>query len=228
MDKHLDIHYTDTPVAFDEVGKVAAVLCKDHPQNPTGNITLYDVTIYPQKPSLGVTLPAVQILGQMSGQDEGEDPLSVKDWVVVRFLGGDAERPYIAGRWQNQETTAVAQTTAQHPRTRIIRRGVAWEVDKDGKSSLQLKEDQSFKLLDSNGAVLLEVIDSGGGYQVHLGGNAGLLRLLTENFVGALSSAFTAAAVTPNDGGATLKGNMATALNAALTTANSTDIARAK
>ena len=228
MDKHLDTHYADTPIAFDELGKVAAVLCKDHPQNNTGNITLYDVTIYPQKPSLEVTLPAVQILGQMSGQDEGEDPLSVKDWVVVRFLGGDAERPYIAGRWQNQETTAVAQTTAQHPRTRIIRRSNILTVDKNGDTEVQMAPDRSLKVKDSAGAVLLEVIDSGGGYQVHLGGNAGLLRLLTENFVGALSSAFTSAAVTPNDGGATLKANMATALNAALTTANSTDIARAK
>ena len=228
MDKHLDTHYADTPIAFDELGKIADVLCKDHTRNDTGNITLYDVTIYPQKPSLEVTLPAVQILGQMSGQDEGEDPLSVGDWVVVRFLGGDAERPYIAGRWQNQETTAVAQTTAQHPRTRIIRRGVAWEVDKDGKASLQLKEDQSFKLLDSNGAVLLEVIDNGGGYEVHLGGNAGLLRLLTENTIGSLKGIWNGVTPVPNDGGAAIKAAFVLALDAAFTTANSTDITRAK
>lgn len=228
IDPHLDIHYTDEPIAFDEIGKVVAILAKDHAQNPTGTITLYDVETYFQKPSLLITLPAVQILGQMSGGDELEDPLSVGDFVVVRFLGGSVERPYVAGRWQSQESTAVAQAQTDHPRTRIIRRQNILTVDKNGDAELQMAPSRSLKVKNSGGTILLEIVDPGTGYEVHVGGDTGLLRLLTENFVGALATIFTSSAVAPGDGGATLKTNMATALNAALTAANSTSTARAK
>jgi len=84
----------------------------------------------------------------------------------------------------------------------------------------------SFK--DLNGAVLLEVVESGGSYEVHLGGNSGLDTLLRSQFVDTLRIAVGTHVPVPNDGGAALKTVLLNTLTNSVKTANPTSITKAK
>lgn len=233
MNDHLDVHYDDMPRAFMQVGEITEVFCKDHPKNEGGSVTLYQVTLYQQWPStVGVVSDAVPALGQMAGGAiEYECPYLKGQLVEVGFTAGDINRPIILGafpRVSGDSKTAIAQTQAEHPRPKFNINGVSFVIDKDGDFKLDLAEGKSIVIKDSAGNVLFEIIKTGGSYEVHLGGDLGLKRLITEDIVGALASVFTSAAVFTGDGGSMLKKNVAAALNATFATATSTSIVKAK
>jgi len=219
---------------FPTQAEIKAVVAKDDPRNITGTFTLYDITAYFQRPiSMKSDFPMVAALGQMAGKEGNEtsDPYQVGQYVVVAFMDGDPNRPYIQGLWPWHDST-VAPDTADLPQTTFLRNGTKITIDKNGATDILLAapggSTQPFKIKDSGGTVIMEIIDPGAGYEVHLGGIAGLKRLMMEDTVAALSNVFTAAAVLAGDGGAVLKGNVATALNAAFTNTNSTTLTKAK
>lgn len=184
IDEHLDVHPDDYPIMMPMVGKVTAVFAKDHPENPSGEITLYQVDVYPQSPAMTVSLPFVPAKGQLTGgANEQEDPLLVGQAVIVAFLEGDPNRPYIDGRWFDGGSTELAETNSEHPKVSWTRNGVGVFVAKNGTFDLYLAEDQSFILRDSDANVLFTIRKSGGIYEVDLGGNTGLKTLITEDLI---------------------------------------------
>lgn len=204
MDSHLDVHYSDFPRAFPCIGTIKAIKPKDHANNPTGTFTVYDLTVHLQWPPINHDYEDVPALGQMAaGGVELEITYVVDQTVVVLFLEGDPNRPAILCPFPSHDT-AVAHAAGEGPRIRVLANGAEILIDKDGNIVLGPKSGQF----------------------VYLGGESTdvtMKRLLHEQFVSTLSGIFTGAAVAAGDGGATLKGNIASALNASVATANSTD-----
>lgn len=215
MEQHLDYmsHPNDWPKVFPEVGTIKGVRAKDYSTNITGGaFTTYDVTVHFQAGygCQNIDLQHVPPAGQFAGGAiEVEFDYVVDQKVIVGFLGGDVNRPYIQCPYLDLDAEN-ARTTAQYPRIRILANGAEILVDKDGNISLVPKSGEELTLAG-------------------LVGDAALKKLIHEDFFGDLANAFTSAAVTANDGGATLKGAMATYLNLAATkTDNSTSITKAK
>lgn len=211
---HLDIRPDDFPAQMMALGKITAVYAKDHPQNITGKITTYQVEVMLQRPAL-VSIPSGQMTaqGQFGGSGcEYEAPFLVGQMVSVGFYEGDSNRSVILGAFADIDGTQVAQTETQHPRFRWDWKGIQVEVTKNGAPSIQLPSGQQLEVRNSNGDVLLVVKEDG---SIQLGGTTGLDNLLKKSFVSALATIFTNAAVTPGDGGAVLKSNVATALSVA-------------
>lgn len=228
MDAHLDTHYSYFHQAWPMLGKVGAVIPADDPSNITGAFTLYDVTVYGTRPTTTAELTMVPLLGQCAGGSrEKEDPLPVGTHVLVGFREGDPNLPFIWDVFPSVDT-AIAQTVATAPHSKDTTRGYVEETDKDGNHTITLAAQKSIKVKDSAGVTLLEVIHTGATYEVHLGGDGGLKRLMTEDMVAALSSLFSAVIIVPGDGGAALKTALTTGLNGAFTTANSTVTAKGK
>lgn len=185
MDAHLDTHYSYFCSAWPVVGRVMVVVPKNDPRNVTSTVTLYDIEVYTQRPSTTALLEMVPYLGQSAGGgSEGEDPLVVGQYVIVLFLEGDPNRPVIVGSYLSHDT-AVAQTAAEHPHTRIVRRGLNLTVDKDGSGDVQIAAGRAVRVLNSAGTVLFRVTDAG---DVELGGSSGINTLLLSTLVAWLNS----------------------------------------
>lgn len=228
MDAHLDTHFDYFPRAWPIIAQVKAVVVATDDRNPTQAYTLYDVAAYPGRPSTTVWFELVPALHQFAGgTSEQEDPYEVGQQVMLGFRDGDPNLPFIFGAFPDLDTS-VEMDASEQPRTRYVRRGVTLTVDKNGNAEVSLASTRSLKIKDNAGVTLLEIINPGGGYEVHLGGDSFVLRLLTENFVSALNALFAGVVIVPGDGGAAIKTALTTGLNAALTTANSTAITKAK
>jgi len=182
MERHIDTHPDDYPLQGSVVGKVTAVYPKDHLQNPVGTITLYQVQVHRQRPPATTALLSfVPAKGNLSGGViEGEVPLVVGQWVVVAFLEGDPNRPYIDGKWFDQETTTLAETTSQHPREIHKINGNIATVDKNGNVEWKIAANMTLTVADSAGNVLLQLVKPGATYEVRLGDTAGIYRLIDE------------------------------------------------
>lgn len=189
---------------FPCIGKIKSVLPKDHTGNPTGTFTTYDATVFFQWPGVSHDFEGLPALGQMAGGSiEIEVVYSVGQYVLVGFVEGNQNRPYIMGAWPWHDS-AVAHSDGEGPRLKIRANGAEITITKNGDVE----------------------IDPASGRTLYLGGDAAdasMKRLLHEQFVGTLSGLFSSAPVTPADGGAAMKTYMASNLNAALTTANTTD-----
>jgi hypothetical protein len=219
MEQHLDVHPDDFASMLPVIGKVVGVYPKDHAENPTGTLTLYQVEIYLHSPAFSCVIPFAPYLGQSAGKaNASEDPLLVGQYVVVAFLEGDPNRPYIQGIWFDQETN-VAGLSADYPTVRHERNGTIATIDKGGNVEVRLASQKSFKLVDSNGVVIFQLVHSGGQYEVHLGGSVDLRPLITD----ALIAQYDAHVHT----GGTLGGGF-TGVPTALLVGVSTTIAKAK
>ena len=184
------------------VGKVVAVHAKQTAQNPQ-DVTLYDVEIYPRSGIGALTLPPCPYAPSASGGAiETEEPLTEGESVLVSFLEGDVDRPFILSRYVNLDTASdVSQAASEAPHYRKKVNGLKVSVAKDGTTDLTLPQGKVLTLRNEAGAVLLRVLESG---DIELGG-ASLRALVTEDFYSALANAFTLAAVAPGDGGLALK-----------------------
>lgn len=200
LDPHLDVHPNDFPIQLPVVGEVTAVLAKDSTENPSGEITLYQVDVFLGMPAMVVSLPFVPVLGQMSGgNNEQEDPLLVGQKVVVAFLEGDPNRPYIQGKWFDAQNTNVAQATADHPKCNWKRNGLQVTIDSAGDAVLSLAEGKKLSIKDSGGNVLFEITKASGVYKVLLGGDSGLRKLVTSDLISSYNDHVHPAG-TPNTG----------------------------
>lgn len=190
IEEHLDVHWSDYRPVFPMIGKVVNVLTYEDPKNLPGKFTLYDVELYQQRPSTIHLADGVPYIGMNAGRAmESEDPLVLGQLVIVLFLEGDPNRPAIIGPYFDQEhITAVAQSAAEHPRVMHRRNGVDAVVSKDGELSVTLAPNQPMEIKDSAGNVLLEIVYSGGAYEVHLGGDSGLQKLMTEAMISAFNA----------------------------------------
>lgn len=232
MERHVDVHRRDYPPQLPVLGEVTAIYPKDHPQNPTGKITLYQVKGLLQEPAMPVTIGNnVPYAGQSAGFDhEKESPLVVGQRVIVLFLEGDPQRPVILDTFPYvgpKSTPVAAQTSAEAPQERAIANGVDVVIDKEGNASVQLADGKAFTVKDSNGGVLVKLVKSGGSYEVQLGGSSGLEKLLQAKFVDALNIAVNTAVIVPNDGGAALKAAILGGLTGSVRDANSTTVTKA-
>lgn len=186
MERHVDVHRRDYPPQLPVLGEVTAIYPKDHPQNPTGKITLYQVKGLLQEPAMPVTIGNnVPYAGQSAGFDhEKESPLVVGQRVIVLFLEGDPQRPVILDTFPYvgpKSTPVAAQTNDEAPQERAIANGVDVVTTKDGDTTLTLAEDRSLTVKDSSGSVVIKLLKSGGGdYVVYLGGDSSLQRLIDE------------------------------------------------
>jgi len=181
MENHLDVHPDDFPVMLPTVGDVTGVYPKDHPENPSGEITLYQVTLQIQFPATEYVLPFVPAAPNLSGGAiDGEDPFLVGQSVLVNFIEGDPNRPFIQSRWFDGGATEIAQTLTEWPKWHKQINGVDFWVNKIGGVYAQLTGTQPLVVMDESSNVLLEVKYTGGAYEIHLGGDAGLAKLLDE------------------------------------------------
>lgn len=182
MESHIDTHPDDYPFQGSVIGKITAVFAKDHLQNPVGTITLYQVEVYRQRPPATTALyPFVPAKGNLSGGViEQEVPLVVGQWVILSFLEGDPNRPYIDGKWFDQETTTLAETTTQHPHESHKINGNTATVDKNGNVEWKIATNMTLTVADSAGNVLLRITKPGATYEVRLGDTAGIYRLIDE------------------------------------------------
>jgi hypothetical protein len=201
---HLDVHPDDFPKQHPMVGQIKAVLPKDHPENPTGTFTVYNVEAYEGFSSGPRGFENVPVLGQMAAGDiEIEITYSVGQYVMMGFRNGDPNLPFIMGAFPWHDTD-IAHSTGEGPRIRVKANGALITVTKDGDISLA----------------------PASGRTLYLGGetaDATMKRLVHEEFISALASLFTSATVSFGDGGTALKTYMAANLNASLITANTTD-----
>lgn len=225
---HLDTGPEDFEYQFPLEGEVSAVYTKDNAQNLTGGkYTTYQIKAFFPNTYTAVLNSQMRYMGQGgNGANAQEDPLLVGQRVVIAFLGGHPDRPFIIGTLPDSLTdNAVSQTEAQHPRYKKITNGLDVEVDKDGKASVKLVSGQQVEIQDSNGNVLLVVKENG---TIQLGGTTGLDKLLQRDFVAALKGLFAATVIVPGDGGAAIKTALTAGLNNTLADANSTSQTEAK
>lgn len=163
---------------FPELGKIGGVVAKDDPRNPTKAITLYQVELArTQGMNCPMTLPFVPAPGLTGGSSEEETPYHLGDWVVVVFLGGDPERPFIWGRYFDIETSTGGQLLAQYPRWYRKLNTVHVEVDKAGKAFVKRAKNQAIEVQDDDGTVRVRVAADG---TVELGDMTALYKLIDE------------------------------------------------
>lgn len=190
IEEHLDVHWSDYPPVLPMIGKVVNVLTYEDPKNLPQKFTLYDVELYQQRPSTIHLADGVPYIGMNAGKGmESEDPLVLGQLVIVLFLEGDPNRPAIIGPYFDKEhITAVAQSAAEHPRVKHKRNGVDAVISKDGELSVTLAPNQPMVIKDSGGSVLLKLHWTGAAYEVQLGGDSGLQRLMTEAMISVFNS----------------------------------------
>lgn len=220
MDAHLDTHYSYFHQAGPMLGKIGAVIPSDDPRNITGAFTLYDVTVYGTRPTTTAELTMVPLLGQCAGGSrEKEDPLPVGTYVMVGFREGDPNLPFIWDVFPSVDT-AIAQTVATAPHSKDTTRGYVEETDKDGNHTITLATQKSLKIKDSGGNTLLEVIYTGGAYEIHLGGDSGLQKLMTEAMITAYN--------THTHGGVTVGAGTSGVPTALLSSSHTTTVTKGK
>ena len=173
LDSHLEkmSHPTDYPAVYAEVGEVKAARTKDAAGSLVDTFTTYDVTVFFQQQ--GVYYPVdfefVPVLGQFAAGDiEVEVDLLPGQKVVVGFLGGDLNRPYIQGAFPGHATT-VARVESDGARVRIKANGAEVMIDNNGNISCVPKSGAELTLA---GAL----------------GDAGLKKLIHEGFISAFNS----------------------------------------
>lgn len=231
MEEHLDIHWSDFPSALDVIGKITAVWLPDNPKNPTGNITLYQVKGLLQRPKHAVLIsdyvPHAGMQG--GGPIEKEVPLTVGQHVVVGFFEGDPNRPYIKDTYiPKQQNTNIQQTEDTYPQPTWLTNGVGLHVTKDGNAKIDLARGRSLLVRDHNGDTIIQIKDNNGTYEIDLGGNTGLKKLMTEDLITALRGIWSGVTPVPNDGGAAIKTAFTLALSDAFRDANSTSVTKAR
>jgi hypothetical protein len=198
MESHLDVHPFDYPIMTTIEGKVTVVYAKDHEANINGAVTLYQVEGYVRNPRMTHVFDFVPVKGQLTGcGNEDEDPLLVGQLVLLSFIGGDPNLPYIDGKWFDLRETEIAQEQADHPRIIRHRNGFRETIDKDGNRTLKLAEDRKITITDSSDNVLFEVIKSGGSYEVRLGGDSGIRSLIDDRLITAYNTHVHGGAGTP-------------------------------
>lgn len=169
-------------------GVVKAVLPKDHPQNTVGAFTLYIVEIYPQAPlCMSLELRPCPFLGSLAGHGiEVEIPLLVGQSVVVDFLDGDTERPFVVGAYPEIEPDApgIAESVEEHPKVSIRANGTTITIKKNGDLLVTLADGKAIQFQDHTGAALASV---GSGA---LAVAAPLKALLTEVLLDTLKAQF--------------------------------------
>ena len=199
IEPHLDVHPFDFRRAHPIVGVVKNVVCKDDPRNEWGEMTLYDVAAFIQWPPTSVDLEMIPYLGQMAGGANcSEDPLLIGQRVEIGFMEGDENRPCIRAIFPSNEPV-FAQTIAEHPHVRHLRNGTLVDIDKTGNAAITLADGASFRVKDNTGAVIFELVKVGANYEVNLGGDTGLKKLMTDSMIGAFN-AHTHSGVTTGPG----------------------------
>lgn len=167
-------------------GIVTGVFYPGDPNNPlsdseTSGVIAYQVTVETRRPyGQGVLFPvpaADQFTG-IEGYDQ-VDPIPVGTGVLVEFMEGDQERPLIC-RVLWGYNSKLLKSLADQPHSEWDRRGAKHRVDKYGNVEIEISETRSLKIKDSAGNVLLQIIDPGSGYEIHLGGDGSLQKLMTE------------------------------------------------
>ena len=161
---HLDTGPEDFEYQFPLEGEVSAVYTKDNAQNLTGGkYTTYQIKAFFPNTYTAVLNSQMRYMGQGgNGANAQEDPLLVGQRVVIAFLGGHPDRPFIIGTLPDSLTdNAVSQTEAQHPRYKKITNGLDVEVDKDGKASVKLVSGQQVEIQDSSGAGVAVIKEDG-------------------------------------------------------------------
>lgn len=169
-------------------GTVTGVFYPGDPNNPTSDAEnsgtiVYQVTIETRRPygqNVLFPVPAINHLTDVEGWDQ-VDPIPVGTGVFVEFTEGDRERPIISGvLWKYN--SKLLKPVADQPHSEWDRRGVKTRVDKDGNAEIELASSKSLKIKDSSGNVLLEIVHTGGGYEIHLGGDSGVEKLIDARF----------------------------------------------
>lgn len=180
MDDHLDVHYSDYPRIWPCIGQIKAVKAKDHANNTTGTFTLYDLTVHMQWPPTNHDYENVPAAGQMAGGAvELEITYAVDQYVLVGFVEGDPNRPYIQQPWP-YHNTAVSHAEGEGPRVRLTCNDTVVTIDNSGGVDIQLKASAQMRWLDSNGTVLARILEGG---SIDLGGVSGLKQLMTEDMI---------------------------------------------
>ena len=208
LPRHLDTDNRDFERAFSVEGEVSAVYCKDNAQNLTGEkFTTYQVKLFESGFDALANSQMRLLNSAVNGLISEETPLLVGQRVLVDFIGGNPNRPYIAGVLPDSLlSNDVSPTEAEYPQKKAIFQGLTVTQDKNGNAVAQLKESGTLEIKDKDGVVLMRISEGGT--------VTSLDNVLKKSFVSSLAGIFTAAAVTPADGGLALKAAVATALNA--------------
>ena len=74
----------------------------------------------------------------------------------------------------------------------------------------------------------MRLVKVAGNYQVHVGGDAALQEVVLSSFITGLKGALFSAAVTPGDGGASLKTALFNAMDATFIDAHTSDVTLVK
>lgn len=192
---HLDTDdREDFLLQFPIEGQVTAVFAKDDVQNLTGGkYTTYQVNLFYRNQFTAIPNSQMRYMGQSSnGSNTEENPLLVGQRVVVGFLGGDPDQPFIMGTLPDALLdNDASQTAAQHPQFYRQTNGLKQTIDKNGKGFIDLVAGQQVEIRDSGGTVLLVVKEDG---SIQLGGTTGLDKLLQKAFGSQLATDFAAAA----------------------------------
>lgn len=137
LGRHLENHWGDWPITLPMVGRIKAVLAKDHPDNPTGTYTLYNVEVYEEFMAGPRDYEHVPALGQMaSGGVEIELTYEIDQYVLVGFRAGNETLPYIVNTFPWHDTEA-AHTVASGPHVKLRARGATITITNDGDISLE-------------------------------------------------------------------------------------------
>lgn len=229
MEEHLDVHFTDFQPYLMMIGQIEDVVLSDDPRSELP-FTTYHVRVFQQRPSHSFVIDEVPFMGQHTGGgNESEDPLLKGDYVALAYFEGDPKRVVILGRYFNPlHESDVINTSATYPQVRHRRNGAEVLVDKNGNIKLDLAEGKSLVIRDSNQSTLLQITKNSGSYEIELGGNTGLKKLMTEDLIASLNALWTGVVPVPGDGGAAIKAAFVAALTNAFRDANSTTTTKAK
>lgn len=170
------------------VGTITGVYYVDHERNPysdpssptTSSLICYQVTCETRRPVGQVVMEFVTASGQLTGIESWDqvDVLPLGLGVRVDFTEGDVQRPVIVGtEWDFQ--SKLLHNAADGPKTKWVRRGFEFEVDKNGDVDLKLRDTGQLRILDSDGNVILRVLENG---NIELGGTSGLSEVCVKKF----------------------------------------------
>lgn len=153
---------------FPQVGTVTNVWAVDNPNNKTdGLLTYYTVVAGETQNTLcPATFAAVPAMGLTGGLSEESTPYHVGDKVVLVWLGGHPERPFILGRYIAPLESDADMTTDTYPRHYVRRNNLVEIVDKEGTKKETLVEGQSTEIYGANGKLRYKLTDGGDG-EIH-------------------------------------------------------------
>lgn len=145
-------------------GQIQGVLPKDHPQNPTDHITLYQVLLYEGNGYLGHHhLPFVYAPGgcDQDARSGSETPYHHGDNVLIGFLYGDPMHPYIIGRDLSGLDSDCYMTQEEWPRHYLRRNHLVEIVDRSGRKHETMVERGYTAKYDHNRTMRIKYANEG-------------------------------------------------------------------